>query len=119
MQYMIMAFEDPAAFDARDDPERAGEYWAAWSGYIAALQDSGVLTSAGGLAGPQAATTVRLREGARQVQDGPFAETKEQLGGYFVVDVADLDEALHWAARCPAAGYAGVEIRPLLPPPAA
>ena len=49
--------------------------------------------------------------------DGPFAETKEQLGGYFVVDVADMDEALSWAARCPSADYSGVEIRPLLPPP--
>lgn len=119
MQYMIMAFEDQAAFDAREDPARAGEYWASWTGYLAALEQSGVLTSAGGLAAPHVATTVRLRDGRPLVQDGPFAETKEQLGGYFVVDVADVDEALRWAARCPAAGYTGVEIRPLLPPPTA
>lgn len=116
MQYMIMAFEDESAFEARDDPARTGQYWTAWQGYIAALENSGVLRSAGGLTPPQAATTVRLRDGRRYVQDGPFAETKEQLGGYFVVDVADLDEALQWAARCPSAGYSGVEIRPLLPP---
>jgi hypothetical protein len=118
MQYMIMAYEDPPAFDAREDPALAGEYWASWQGYIAALGESGVLSSAGGLTPPQAATTVRLRAGQRLVQDGPFAETKEQLGGYFVIEVPDLDEALQWAARCPAASYAGVEVRPLLPPPA-
>lgn len=116
MQYMIMAYETPEAFANRDDPALAGEYWSSWSGYIAALTESGVLTSAGGLATPHTATTVRLHDGRRQVQDGPFAETKEQLGGYFVVDVADLDEALGWAERCPAARYCAVEVRPLLPP---
>lgn len=119
MQFMIMAYEDQAAFDAREDPARADGYWASWQGYLASLQESGILSSAGGLAEPHTATTVRLRDGRQHVQDGPFAETKEQLGGYFVVEVADLDEALRWAARCPAAGYAGVEVRPLLPPPAA
>ena len=117
MQYMILAFEDESAFQAREDPARAGNYWASWTSYIAALQESGVLTSAGGLTPPGMATTVRLRDGRSQVQDGPFADTKEQLGGYFVVEVSDLDEALQWAARCPSAAYSGVEIRPLLPPP--
>ncbi len=116
MEYMILAFEDAAAFRARDDPVSAAEYWSSWRGYIAALAESGVLSSAGGLAPPESATTVRLRDGRRHVQDGPFAETKEQLGGYFVVDVADLDEALRWAARSPSAAYASVEVRPLLPP---
>ncbi len=117
MQYMIMAFEDESAFAARADPVLAGEYWASWTGYLAALESSGVLRSAGGLTPPEMATTVRLRDGRHHVQDGPFADTKEQLGGYFVVDVADIDEALQWAARCPSAAYSGVEIRPLLPPP--
>jgi hypothetical protein len=57
-----------------------------------------------------------VQDGRRVVQDGPFADTKEQLGGYFVIEVADLDEALIWAERCPSAGYASVEVRPLLPP---
>jgi hypothetical protein len=60
---------------------------------------------------------LRLREGQRLLQDGPFADSKEHLGGYFVVDVADLDAALKWAERCPSATYASVEVRPLLPPP--
>ncbi len=118
MHYMIMAMETPDEFAAREDPEQAQEYWAGWSGYIAALTESGVLTGAGGLALPGTATTVRVADGRRIVQDGPFADTKEQLGGYFVIDVPDLDHALEWAARCPSASGGGVEVRPLLPPPA-
>jgi len=115
VQYIILATETADAFAARTDPERSGEYWSAWSGYIDALAQSGVMVSAGGLQPPDSATTVRLQDGRRTVQDGPFADTKEQLGGYFVVDVPDLDAALAWAERCPSAGYASVEVRPLLP----
>jgi hypothetical protein len=118
VQYLILATESADAFAARDDPSRSGDYWNAWSGYIEALTRSGVLVSAGGLQPPDTATTVRLQEGRRIVQDGPFADTKEQLGGYFVIDVADLDVALEWAERCPSASDASVEVRPLLPPPA-
>lgn len=117
MQYLILATETPDAFAARVDPDRAGEYWSAWSGYIEALAMAGVMESAGGLQPPETATTVRVEDGRRIVEDGPFADTKEQLGGYFVIDVADLDEALVWAERCPSASYASVEVRPLLPPP--
>ena len=116
MQYLIMATETQDAFDARDDDERSSEYWAAWTEYIAALTDSGALVAAAGLQPPSAATTVRRRDGRRLVQDGPFADTKEQLGGYFLVELPDLDAALAWADRCPSAGYASVEVRPVLPP---
>jgi hypothetical protein len=115
VQYMILALEDPAAFHSREG-DGSADYWSAWSGYLQALTDSGILTSAGGLRPPHTATTLRLRDGRRLLQDGPFADTKEQLGGYFVIDVADLDEALAWAERCPCAGDGAVEIRPLLPP---
>ena len=64
------------------------------------------------------ATTLRVRDGQRLLQDGPFADTKEQLGGYFVIDVPNLDAALGWAQRCPAVEFGAVEVRPLLPPPA-
>jgi hypothetical protein len=116
MQYLILATETADAFSARSDPDRSDEYWSAWTGYIDALAQSGVMVSAGGLQPPDTATTVRLEGGRRVVQDGPFADTKEQLGGYFVIDVDDLDAALGWAQRCPSAGYASVEVRPLLPP---
>jgi hypothetical protein len=114
MQYLLMALEDDEAFAAREDPDRTAEYWSAWNGYIEALAASGVMVAAAGLEGPAAATTVRVTGGARTVQDGPFADTKEHLGGYFVIDVPDLDAALEWAARCPSATYASVEVRPLL-----
>jgi hypothetical protein len=60
------------------------------------------------------ATTVRVRDGRRDVQDGPYADTKEQLGGYYVIDVPDLDAALEWAAKNPAASTGAVEVRPIL-----
>lgn len=116
MQYLLIANETESDFAQRDDPESAGAYWAAWTGFIAALAESGVMTGAGGLQPPSTATTVRTRDGELVVEDGPFADTKEQLGGYFVIDVADLDAALAWARRCPSASSASVEVRPLLPP---
>ncbi len=116
MQYLILAAESDADFDARTDPDRAAAYWAGWEAYIAALTESGVMTGAGGLEPPSAATTVRLRDGQRVVHDGPYADTKEQLGGYFVIDVPDLDAALEWAARCPSAATGSTEVRPLMPP---
>jgi len=116
MHYLILATETADAFAARTDPARSGDYWSAWTAYIDALAQSGVMVQAGGLQPPDTATTLRLQEGRRVVHDGPFADTKEQLGGYFVVDVPDIDQALAWAERCPSAGYASVEVRPLLPP---
>lgn len=119
MEYMIMALESPEDFADRSDPERTEGYWSGWQAYLAALTESGVLLNAGGLHPPSMSTTVRLRDGQRVVHDGPYADTKEQLGGYFVIDVDDLDQALEWAARCPSASGGSVEVRPLLPPPAA
>jgi hypothetical protein len=116
MQYIILANETTEDFDHRDDPDASGDYWAAWSGFIEALAQSGVMTGAGGLMPPHTATTLRSIDGDVIVEDGPFADSKEQLGGYFVIDVADLDAALEWARRCPAAQSASVEVRPLLPP---
>lgn len=115
MQYMIMAIETPQAFADRDDLERGGAYWGAWTAYLAELNAHGILSDAGGLQPPSAGTTLRVRDGRRLLQDGPFADTKEQLGGYFVIDVPDLDTALDWAERCPSAVDGSVEVRPLLP----
>src|SRR5919198_1142480 len=89
------------------------EVGARWGEYHQALQDSGVLVANAGLAGTDSATTVRVREGETQITDGPFAETKEYLAGFFLIDVADLDEALKWAADMPNSGYGPVEVRPL------
>jgi hypothetical protein len=114
MQYMLMNNEHPDAFTLRQDPERAGPYWGAWTAYIAALHAAGVIVNGDGLQGPETATTVRIRGGQTEVQDGPFADTKEILAGYFVIEVPDLDAALEWAARSPAAIDGSVEIRPVM-----
>ncbi|WP_315791198.1 YciI family protein [Fischerella sp. JS2] len=86
----------------------------AFAAYTQALSEAGVLIMATGLQPTRTATTVRNHNGQRAVQDGPFADTKEQLGGIVVIDVPDLDTALEWAARNPAAGLAGVEVRPTI-----
>jgi hypothetical protein len=78
---------------------------------------AGVVVGGNGLHPPHASTTVRMRDGKRQVQDGPFADTREQLGGYFVINVGSLDEALEWAGRAPCAATGATEVRPVLPPP--
>ena len=116
MQYMIIFSETEAQFAQRTDPQMSGAYWGAWGAYIGALQASGIVLSGNGLQPPHTATSVRVRDGKRQVQDGPFADSKEQLAGYFIVEVPDLDVALDWAARAPSASYASVEVRPVLPP---
>jgi hypothetical protein len=117
MKYAVLVYETPAEMAAREDPERVGGYWAAYAAYSKALGDAGVAAGGAGLQAPAVATTVRLRGGQRQVQDGPFADTKELLGGLFIIDVPDLDAALMWAARCPAASTGSIEVRPVLPPP--
>jgi hypothetical protein len=85
---------------------------AAFDAYAKSLDAAGVLVSAEVLQPVVTATTLTLRGGSAQIQDGPFADTKEQLGGTFVIDVGDLDAALAWAEKCPAARYGVVEIRP-------
>ena len=117
MQYMLIFREAEADFAKRDSKEQGDAYWGAWMSYIGALSEAGVIVNGDGLQPPETATTIRVRDGKRDVQDGPFADVKEQLGGYFVVEVDNLDLALDWAARSPAASYGSVEVRPVMPPP--
>jgi len=119
MHYTFLIYEGPAAFALRSDPDAAkrAAYWSAWPPYAQALRDAGVFVDGAGLETPD--TAVTLRNGGALVQDGPFADTKEQLGGFFIIDVPDLDAALEWAARIPAAPGSVIEVRPnLVPPPA-
>ena len=115
MQYMIAFRESPEELARRgqaDDPH----YWGAWMAYLGALQQSGIIVSGSGLEPPHTGTIVRVVDGKRQVQDGPYPDSKEQLGGFFIVDVPDLDTALEWVARAPCASAGSVEVRPLMPP---
>lgn len=116
MHFMLMLNETEADFAARTDPARSATYWGGWTAFIGAMAQAGVIVKGDGLQGPMLATTLRLTDGKRHVQDGPFAASREQLGGYFVIDVPDLDTALDWAARAPCAATGSVEIRPVLPP---
>ncbi len=116
MHYVILANESDEDYSARTDPDRSDAYWASWASYVAAVHESGIFVAGAGLQPPSTATTVRTRGGSTDVQDGPFADVKEHLGGVFVIEVPDLDAALEWAARCPSAGTGSVEVRPVLPP---
>ncbi len=116
MQYMLMFYEPTHDFEQRNDPVKAKAYWAGWSAYVEALAQSGIVRSGSGLQPPVTATTLRLKGDKRDVQDGPFAETKEQLGGFFIIETDDLDTALSWAAKAPCASTGGVEVRPVMPP---
>ena len=110
MKYALLIHQSQEYFDRRNDAQAL----AAGKAYGEALQAAGVFVAGAGLGAPQTATTFRLREGKRQVQDGPYAETKEFLAGFGIIDVPDLDAALEWAARHPAAGFATIEVRPLM-----
>ena len=114
MKYTILLYETEADFKARRAEPKDEKYWGAYRAYTQALQQAGVMTGGAGLQPADTATVVRQHNGKRQVQDGPYAEVKEQLGGYYVIDVPDLDAALEWAARCPAASTGAVEVRPHL-----
>lgn len=116
MRYAILVLETAESLSHRNDPQHAAAYWAGYQAYSAALVAAGVMAPGGNaLQPPSTATTVRIRDGKTHVQDGPFADTKELLGGLFVIEVPDLDAALQWAARCPSAVVGAVEVRPILP----
>ena len=116
MQYSLLFYESPERFAMRKDPEKRRAFWGAFVPYMKALQDAGIVVAGAGLQPPETATSLRPGDGAHHVQDGPFADTKEQLAGFFIIDVPDHDTALKWAARYPAAAGGGVEVRPALPP---
>lgn len=119
MHYMLLFNETPAELGKRNDPARAEAYWGGWNAYMGALAQSGAMVSGNGLQPPELTTTLRVENGTRHVVDGPFADTKEMLGGYVILDAADLNAALEWASRAPCVSAGSVEIRPVLPPPGA
>ena len=110
MRYTFMLYSREADF-ANVTPAQMAEQLTAFGQYIGALKTAGVFVDTDWLQPTPTATTLSMQGGKRHVQDGPFAETKEQLGGYFVIDAPNLDVALEWAAKCPAAHYGSVEVR--------
>ena len=112
MQYLLMVYVDEAGWPKLSQSEQQ-QGIAAYAAYGEALRTSGVIKGSNRLQPTSVATTVRNTNGKPQVLDGPYVDSKEQLGGYFLIDVPDLDAALSWASRCPAANHGVVEVRPV------
>ncbi len=112
MQYLLMIYSDEAAMASVTEAD-AGKMLAAYGAYAEAMGQAGILQGGNRLRPTSASTTVRVVDGKTTVLDGPYIETKEQLGGYFLIDVPDLDAALSWASRCPGASTGVVEVRPI------
>lgn len=110
MQYMLLIYENDADRVANMD-----ERMPTCAAYVEAMKKAGIYLTGDRLRSISTATTVRVADGKTHVVDGPYAEAKEQLGGFHVIDVPDLDTALAWAARCPSAGRGVVEVRPVWP----
>ncbi len=113
MQYMLLIIGDKDIVEkakAEDMQALMGAFWA----YTQAMKEAGVMVAGDPLQPASTATTVRVRGGKTEVLDGPFADSKEQLGGYYLIEVPDLDSALEWAARCPGAPYGAIEVRPVM-----
>ncbi|MEM1145480.1 MAG: YciI family protein [Pseudomonadota bacterium] len=113
MQYMLLLFEDESIMNRAVESAGFEAYMAPWMAYTEEMEQAGALVGGNPLSGVDTASTVSVRDGKRTIQDGPFIDTKEQLGGYYVIEVDSLDEAISWAEKCPAAATGHVEIRPI------
>lgn len=114
MQYLLMLYVNEAGWSTMTKAEQE-QGLAAYMAYTEALSKAGVLKGSNRLQASSTATLVRAANGRSQVLDGPYADSKEQLGGYYLIEVPDLDAAIQWAARCPASGHGTVEVRPISP----
>jgi hypothetical protein len=114
VQYILMIYGDEAGMAAASKAD-IEQMHAAYGAYTEALSKAGVLRGGDRLRPSSAATTVRVAGGKTTVLNGPYAETKEQLGGYYMIDAPDLDAALDWASRCPGASHGAIEVRPIWP----
>ncbi len=114
MQYLILIYGDEKAW-ARMTKQDQEKMFADHMAYAQAMGEAGVMRGGNELAPIATATTLRLVNGKTVTTDGPFAETKEQLGGYYLIDCANLDEALQWASKCPGIRSGSIEVRPVIP----
>jgi hypothetical protein len=112
MQYLLMIYSQEDGWSKMTESERQ-QGVAAYQAYTESLQKAQVLVGANRLQHTQSATTVRLVDGKPQVLDGPYSDSKEQLAGYYLIDVPNLDAAIAWASRCPGAAHGVMEVRPL------
>jgi hypothetical protein len=111
MQYLLMIYANEGGWSKMSKPEQE-KGMAAYTAYTEALTKAGVLKGSNRLQPISTATTVRVADGKSQVLDGPYVDSKEQLAGYYLIDVPNLDAAISWASRCPGASHGVVEVRP-------
>ena len=116
MKYMLLIYGDEREWEALTEQQQA-EVYRDYDAYHSALRAAAKTPEGAQLHATRTAKSVRVRDGRRSVTDGPFAETAEQLAGYYLIDCEDLDEALDWAARIPAAAVGTIEVRPLMQTP--
>ena len=114
MQYLLMIYSEENGWNNMTDSERQ-QGVAAYQAYTESLRKADVLLGSNRLQNTSTATTVKLVDGKAQVLDGPYSDSKEQLAGYYLIDVPDLDAAIAWASRCPGAGHGIMEVRPVWP----
>jgi hypothetical protein len=112
MQYLLLIYGNEAGMQSATKAD-VEQTMAAYGAYTQAIKGAGVLVASDRLKPSTSASTVRVADGKTKVLDGPYAETKEQLAGYYLIEVPDLDAALSWAARCPGANYGAIEVRPI------
>jgi hypothetical protein len=113
MQYLLLIYGDQNGWESMSEEER-GQVFRAYGSFTQELEQSGAMVGGNALQPTETATTVRVRNDETLTTDGPFAETKEQLGGYYLVNVDSLDEALEWAAKIPGARHGSIEVRPVM-----
>ncbi|MEM6762256.1 MAG: YciI family protein [Pseudomonadota bacterium] len=115
MQYALLYFESPTEYARRTGPD-AEDYWAAWTQYMELMTNRGVMRGGNALQPADTRTLVRTGPGGRVIEDGPFADAREELGGFVIIEAKDLDEALELAEAAPCASSGHVEVRPVLVP---
>ena len=113
MRYVLNIYGDMSEYEDLT-PEQNAEIMQAYDAFWQEASKRGVILAGEALEGPETATAVQVRNGERLVTDGPFAETKEQLGGFYLVECKDLDEAIGWAAKIPGAQNGTIEVRPVV-----
>jgi hypothetical protein len=114
MNYLFVLWSDESLMEGAS-PEQMKQSLAMWTAFTDSMRDAGVYVAGEGLTSSSSATTISVRDGQRIVSDGPFAETKEQILGFYLVNVGDLDEAMSWAEKVPSTQFGGrIEIRPIM-----
>ncbi len=114
MKIMLLAYEAPEDFALRDNKAAFESYMGAWYAFSEGISKNCKIEDSAALAPPSMATVVSVRNGVREVQDGPYPDTKDQLGGYFILDASNMDEAANWAEQCPSTKNGFTEVRPVM-----